>query len=80
MKIMRFLRQNFGKSLFILLAVNFVHNAGSVMAIANLPNIFSCLLWLSIGFYLMLCAFEFIGWSIINRATQGTAVNFSLFK
>ena len=80
MKNQRLLRQNFGKSLFILLAVSFVHNAGSVMAIANLPNIFSWLLWLSIGFYLMLYACEFICWSIINRVTQSTAVNFSLFK
>ena len=79
MKIIHFLQRSSGKTLFILLAISFIHSAGNKLASANLPNIFSWLLWVFIYFYLMLYAFEFIRWLLINRISDNTAVNFSLF-
>ena len=66
MKIIPFLRQNSDRSVFILLAISFVHHAGNACAEANLPNIFSWLLWLSISFYLILTAYEFVRQSLVK--------------
>ena len=80
MKAIRCSRQNFGKNLFILLAISVIHHAGSVCAIANLPNVFSWLLWLSICFYLILSAGQFMRWLFSTRLSQNIAANFMLFK
>ena len=77
----RFLRHNSGKSLCILIvALSFVHHAGSICAIANLGNIFSWLLWLSIIFCLILSIYKFVGWLLVSHLSQSIAVNFKLFK
>ena len=76
MKIIPFLRQNSGSSLFVLLAISFVHRAGSACAEANLPNVFSWLLWLSVGCYLILSAYEFVRQSLVSRLSQNIAVKF----
>ena len=80
MKVTRCSRQNFGKNLFILLAIVVIHNAGNVCAIANLPNVFSWLLWLSICFYLIFSAWQFICELFKSRLSQNIAANFLIFK
>ena len=79
-KIILFLRQNSGRSIVILLAISFVHRTGSACVEANLPNIFSWLLWLSISFYVILSAYDFGCQLLLSRLSQSIAVNFQLFE
>ena len=80
MKTIRCSRQNLSRNLFILLAISLIHNAGSVCAIANFPNIFSWLLWLSVCLYLILSIKQFVRWLFMNRSYSNIAANFLIFR
>ena len=71
---------NFGKNLFILLAISLIHNAGSICAIANVPNLFSWLLWLSVCLYLILSIGQFIRWLFLNRLSSNANASFLIFR
>ena len=79
---MRIIRcsQNFGKNLFIYCTIALIHNAGSICAIANVPNLFSWLLWLSVCLYLILSLGQFIRWLFLTRLSSNIAANFLIFK
>ena len=78
MKIMGLARGNSNRGLLVLFMIGFVHNVGATCAVANLPNIFSWLLWLSIGLYLVWSAWRSIGSMLTTYLSHN--INFRLFK